>query len=239
MVSKRSRLDRFISKKLSIKRADIRLLLAQKRIQVDGKIATDTAQQIGQFNLITLDKKILQQHCAHYLMLHKPVGVVCATKDNQHKTVIDLIDDCYPPLHIAGRLDLNTSGLVILTNDGKWSRSLSNPLSNIEKKYIVELEHAVSDDYIKAFSEGMYFSYENITTKPAGLKITAEKTVIVTLTEGKYHQIKRMFGRFRNPVKKLHRSAIGELKLCSNLAPGQYRPLTEAEFLALKQQMLN
>jgi len=238
MVSKHSRLDRFISKKLSIKRADIRLLLAQKRIQVDGKTATDTAQQIGQFSLITLDNKILQQQSAHYLMLHKPVGVVCATKDNQHKTVIDLIDDDYPALHIAGRLDLNTSGLVILTNDGKWSRSLSNPLSNIKKKYVVELEHALNEDYIKAFSDGMYFSYENITTKPAGLKITAEKTAIVTLTEGKYHQIKRMFGRFRNPVIKLHRSAIGDLKLCSNLAPGQYRPLTEAEFLALKHQLL-
>jgi len=238
MLSKRNRLDRFISKKLSIKRADIRLLLAQKKIQVDGKTATDAAQQIDQFSVITLDNNILQQHSAHYLMLHKPVGVVSATKDSLHKTVIDLIDDSYPPLHIAGRLDLNTSGLVILTNDGKWSKSLSNPLSNIKKEYVVELEHALNEDYIKAFSDGMYFSYENITTKPAGLKITAEKTAIVTLTEGKYHQIKRMFGRFRNPVIKLHRSAIGDLTLCSTLAPGQYRPLTEAEFLALKHQML-
>jgi len=237
MQSKHSRLDRFISKKLSIKRSNVRLLLAQNRIQVDGETASDCQQTIGPFNLVTFDDKVLQQQSAHYLMLHKPVGIVCATKDDKHKTVLDLIDPAYPSLHIAGRLDLNTSGLVLLTNDGKWSRALSSPASDIHKEYIVELENPLEKEYIDRFYQGIYFAYENLTTKPATLKIIAEKTAIVMLTEGKYHQIKRMFGLFRNPVKKLHRNAIGSLTLCPSLAPGQYRSLTEEELTSLKEQM--
>jgi len=230
MSSKFSRLDRFISQKTLIKRKDIRLLLAQKRIQVDGQIALDTHQLVGPFNQIILDHKVLQQRRAQYWMLNKPIGVVSATKDEKHTTVIDLLDsDCASDLHIVGRLDLNSSGLILLTNDGSWSSALTRPEKKIPKRYLVDLANKISEDYIQAFANGMYFAYEDIITLPAKLSIITDKRAEVELLEGKYHQIKRMFGRFRNPVLALHRTSIGELHLSPELQPGQYRALSYAE----------
>ena len=163
-------------------------------------------------------------------MMNKPIGVVSATKDEQHKTVMDLIDnENAADLHIVGRLDLNSSGLLLLTNDGDWSRSLMSPENKVAKVYEVTLEHTITDECIQAFADGMYFSYEDITTKPAHLEILSEHVAKVTLEEGRYHQIKRMFGRFRNPVLALHRVSIGEIKLDNGLAPGEYRALTHDE----------
>ena len=230
MSSKFSRLDRFISQKTLIKRKDIRLLLAQKRIQVDGKIALDTHQLIGPFNQVVFDQKILQQHCAQYWMMNKPTGVVSATKDPKHQCLTDLLSvDCAADLHIVGRLDLNSSGLILLTNDGSWSSAITRPEHKIAKRYLVDLANKISTDYIEAFANGMYFAYEDITTLPAKLSIIADRRAEVELFEGKYHQIKRMFGRFRNPVLALHRISIGELQLSSELQPGQYRALSDAE----------
>ncbi|MCJ8340393.1 MAG: pseudouridine synthase [Pseudomonadales bacterium] len=234
MSSKFSRLDRFISQKTLIKRKDVRLMLAQKRIQVDGKIALDTQQLIGPFNQVVLDHKLLQQCCAQYWMMNKPVGVVSATKDKIHKTVIELLNpDCATDLHIVGRLDLNSSGLILLTNDGSWSSALTKPANKVPKRYRVDLAEELSADYITAFANGMYFGYENITTLPATLTIIGDRRAEVELFEGKYHQIKRMFGRFRNPVLALHRTSIGELQLCPALQPGQYRALSASEVASL------
>jgi 16S rRNA pseudouridine516 synthase len=161
-------------------------------------------------------------------MMNKPIGVVSATKDEQHKTVMDLLveknintDD----LHVVGRLDLNSSGLLLLTNDGDWSRALMSPEKKVAKVYEVTLENPITDECIQAFANGMYFSYEDITTKPAQLEKLSECVAKVTLEEGRYHQIKRMFGRFRNPVLALHRVSIGEIKLDTDLAPGECRSI--------------
>jgi len=226
----RGRLDKLLSKKLSISRKDVRLILAQQRVFVDGIVATDIGQQIDKFSLVECDNEILQKQQTIYLMLNKPIGVVSATKDEKHKTVIDLIT--IPEkntLHIVGRLDLNTSGLVLLTNDSSWSERLTLPESKVKKKYHVTLEKSLTDEYIDAFALGMYFSYEGITTKPAKLEIISEFVAIVTLTEGRYHQVKRMFGRFDNKVLKLHRQQIGNLSLDTRLQNGQSRVLTQEE----------
>jgi 16S rRNA pseudouridine516 synthase len=226
----RSRLDRFISEKCKISRRDVRLLLAQKRIIVDGNIADDIGLIIHKFSKIQLDDQILQSNVAHYVMLHKPIGVVCATKDKQHQTVIDLLSvPEKSQLHIAGRLDLNTSGLVLLTNDSRWSEGFTQPNSKVKKRYIVTLKNPLTDDYAGAFKQGMYFAFEGITTKPASLSILSTYIAQVDLVEGRYHQIKRMFGRFRNPVTALHRVSIGPLLLDPELLPGQSRRLTVAE----------
>ena len=230
MQSKHARLDRFISEKVGINRRDVRLLLAQKRVLVDDDLATDVHQVIGEFSLIVFDGQVLQANKPRYVMMHKPPGVVSATKDNQHRTVIDLLDrpDRHH-LHIVGRLDFNSSGLILLTNDGRWSRQLTTPENKITKLYRVTLEKRITEDYIQAFSAGMYFPFEDITTRPAELHIVSDYVAEVSLTEGRYHQIKRMFGRFRNPVLKLHRIAIGNLQLDLTLAPGESRELTERE----------
>ncbi|TXS91910.1 pseudouridine synthase [Parahaliea maris] len=228
--SKRARLDRFISQQTGIARKDVRPLVARGRIAVDGQPARAINQVIEQFTHVSLDGRILQGATPIYLMMNKPRGVVSATQDEQHRTVIELLGEEYPgDLHIAGRLDLNSTGLLLLTNDGRWSRWLSSPEQRIAKRYRVTLARPLTPEYIEAFAQGMYFSYEGITTRPAGLKILSEFEAEVELTEGRYHQIKRMFGRFRNPVLTLHRVAIGELELDETLAPGQSRALSSQE----------
>ncbi|QYK02189.1 16S rRNA pseudouridine(516) synthase [Shewanella psychrotolerans] len=249
MQSKRSRLDRFISRHIQIPKKQVRLLLAQGRVKVDGVIARDIDLQIDQFNHIICDGLVLQQRQARYIMLNKPVGVVCATKDDKHRTVIDLINEAVndapnsnqsnsessntDDLHIVGRLDLNTSGLVLLTNDSQWSKGIMSPDSKVDKIYVVTLKNPIDERYIQAFEEGFYFAYEDITTLPAKLEIISSHCALVTLQEGRYHQIKRMFGRFRNPVIGLHRLSVGDIRLDESLLPGQSRQLTATEMMSV------
>lgn len=235
MPAKRTRLDRYISARLLINRRDVKPLLAQGRILVDQQPARSVQQLVDEFNQINVDGRLLASKKPSYIMLHKPVGVVSATKDDKHQTVIDLLDrEDREDFHMVGRLDLNTSGLMLLTNDGRWSKALTLPEKNICKRYLVTVKNPLSEDYIAAFAEGMYFAFEDITTRPAEIKILSEFEAEVVLVEGKYHQIKRMFGRFRNQVLKLHRHAIGPIKLDPTLKPGESRELTPTE-IALSQ----
>lgn len=224
MAAASNRLDRFLARRLQRSLKQIRLDLVKGRVNVDNELCDDPSRLVNQFTQIDYDGLVLQNNQPIYILLHKPIGVVCATKDAQHKTVIDLIE--HPQkneLHIVGRLDLNSSGLVLLTNDGRWSSALTDPKHKVNKVYEVEVEHPITEDYITAFAQGMYFEYENHITAPALLSILSANTAQVVLTEGKYHQIKRMFGRFRNPVLKLHRIAIGNYSLPSDLKVGEWQ----------------
>lgn len=242
--SKKSRLDRFISQwyftkdpSQPLNKKAVRLLVAQKRILVDGQPADSFSQPIDYFTRVELDGALLQDNQPLYLMLHKPVGVVTAVVDEQHQTVIDLID--HPDknqLHYAGRLDLNTSGLLLLTNDGHWSKGLTDPDKKVEKCYEVTLEKPVDERYQQAFKDGIYFSYEGVTTRPAELEIIDPYHTRLWLTEGRYHQVKRMFGYFRNAVVGLHRSQIGGLILDPALKPGQWRQLSLEELNLLNSE---
>jgi len=227
MESKRARLDRFISVNTGINRKHVRLMLAKGRVKVDGKLARDIDQIVDEFSHICMDDKVLQANMASYVMLHKPVGVVSATIDDKHRTVIDLLErDDKESLHIVGRLDLNTSGLLLLTNDGRWSKQLMDPEHKVGKLYRVHLQNPLTSEYISGFAKGMYFEFEDITTLPAELEIIDSHTALVTLYEGRYHQIKRMFGRFRNPVIGLHRISVGNIVLDDSLQAGESRALT-------------
>ena len=227
MESKRARLDRFISVNTGINRKHVRLMLAKGRVKVDGKLARDIDQIVDEFSHICMDDKVLQANTASYVMLHKPVGVVSATIDDKHRTVIDLLErDDKESLHIVGRLDLNTSGLLLLTNDGRWSKQLMDPEHKVGKLYRVHLQNPLTSEYISGFAKGMYFEFEDITTLPAELEIIDSHTALVTLYEGRYHQIKRMFGRFRNPVIGLHRISVGNIVLDDSLQAGESRALT-------------
>lgn len=214
MKSKTGRLDRFISQNSAFSLSDTRLLIAQKRIVLDGEVAHSIQQKVTEFTHVVLDGHCLQDKTAVYMMLNKPLGVVSATKDLKHPTVLDLIQ--HPrknELHIVGRLDFNTTGLVLLTNDGAWSRKISLPETKLAKTYEVTLSKPLSDEYIAVFREGIYFAYEDITTQPACLEILSEHTARLSLIEGKYHQVKRMFGFFQNQVLALHRVSVGEFSL--------------------------
>lgn len=215
---------------MGIPRGDVRAILASGRIEVDGFPAQNINQVIGQFTHVSMDSRVLQANTPRYIMLNKPVGVVSATKDERHRTVIDLIDEKNAEnLHIAGRLDFNSTGLMLLTNDGAWSRGLASPERGVSKRYRVTVDKPLTQECIDAFAAGMYFDYEDITTRPATLHIISDFAAEVTLTEGRYHQIKRMFGRFETKVLTLHRFAIGALSLDPGLASGQNRELTTME----------
>lgn len=220
-----TRLDRFISQHSDCSMADTRLLLAQRRILLDGVVADSVQQAVTKFTHVELDGVCLQSGQPVYLALNKPRGVVSATKDSKHPTVLDLVD--HPrkdELHIAGRLDFNTTGLVLLTNDGAWSRRISLPQTKLPKTYEVSVSKPLNEVYVAAFQAGIYFAYEGVTTLPARLEIVSAYRARLSLVEGKYHQVKRMFGAFRNEVLALHRVSVGPVCL-GDLAPGATRPI--------------
>ncbi|HEY0962303.1 MAG TPA: 16S rRNA pseudouridine(516) synthase [Pseudomonadales bacterium] len=231
MSARRSRLDRLVAKLLGISPDAVLPLLAQKRIVVDGIVAQAREQIVTGFTTIAVDGRVVQSHAPRYVMLHKPCGVLSATRDGRHPVASDLVGDA-GDLHVAGRLDLHASGLLLMTNDGAWSRRLSAPQSRVAKQYVVTLRDPLDERYAPAFATGMHFPYENITTRPALLEPLGTHSARVTLYEGRYHQLKRMFGRFRNPVLGIHRIAIGALPLDAALPPGEWRELGADEIAA-------
>lgn len=230
----RTRLDRFISQHTGVAKNTIRLLLAQKKVSVNGLPAHNISQSINPFDQVIVNGKPLPFKTPYYVLFNKPKGIVSATCDNKNKTVIDVINHPHKEqLHIAGRLDFNTTGLMLLTNDGYWSRRLSLPELNIQKHYLVTTEKPITEHYRLKFLEGINFNYEGITTAPAFLEPLNTHQAKLALTEGRYHQVKRMFGYFDNKVIALHRFAIGELHLPNNLPQGSYSTLNKKDAYAL------
>ncbi|MET0378109.1 MAG: 16S rRNA pseudouridine(516) synthase [Spongiibacteraceae bacterium] len=197
---------------------------------MNGTAVANGRQKISAFCRVEVEGKTLQAREPVYLMLHKPRGCVSATTDSKNPTVLDLIDlPAKEQLHLAGRLDFNTTGLLLLTNDGNWSSKIMLPHQKLPKTYRVETEEEITAEYVQKFAEGIYFRFENLTTLPAELKILSARSAELTIHEGRYHQIKRMFGFFQNKVTGLHRLAMGNIVLDDKLSPGDYRHLTSAE----------
>ncbi len=231
------RLDRFLANLPHLNRQQARRLLVERRVRVDGEPVTDGRHEVRVFSRIELDDELLQAgKPARYFMLHKPAGWVSATEHDEHPTVLDLLDvpDKHE-LHLAGRLDLNTTGLLLITNDGQWSRRLTQPQTHLPKVYRVETGEPILEEYVDAFARGLYFRFEDLTTRPARLQILDSHQALLTLVEGRYHQVKRMFGHFQNPVLRLHRQSIGPLQLDPELAEGAYRALRADELEALQR----
>ncbi len=225
------RVDRFLSNLPRFNRKQVRLLLVERRVRVDGQAVSDPHFEVREFSRVECDDEVLQEgRPARYFMLHKPMGCVSATVDPQHPTVLDLLDEPDKhDLHIAGRLDFNTSGLMLITNDGQWSRRLTQPQTKLPKIYYVETEQEISPAYIEKFKDGFYFAFEDLTTLPAELTLLGPHSARLSIVEGRYHQVKRMFGFFNNKVLRLHRERMGPLSLDGDLAPGAYRALTPCE----------
>ncbi|MGG5242223.1 pseudouridine synthase [Pseudomonas lurida] len=225
------RVDRFLSNLPRFNRKQVRLLLVERRVSVDGVAVSDPHHEVRAFSRVCVDDEVLQAgKPARYFMLHKPKGCVSATADPQHPTVLDFLDEPdKDELHIAGRLDFNTTGLMLITNDGQWSRRLTQPQTKLPKVYRVETEQDIGANYAATFAQGLYFAFEDLTTQPAELVLLGARTARLSIIEGRYHQVKRMFGHFDNKVIGLHRERMGSLVLDAALAPGQYRALTDDE----------
>lgn len=228
------RLDRFIESKLSYSAQTVRDLFVQRKVILNGVAVSEGRGRITEFCRVEVDANLLQARQAIYIMLHKPKGCVSATTDAKNKTVLDFINiPEKESLHLAGRLDFNTTGLLLLTNDGKWSRKLTQPQQKIPKTYWVKTQDEITLEYVKKFTEGFYFQFEDLTTLPAELKILSSHTAQLSIYEGRYHQIKRMFGFFQNEVIELHRLSMGNISLDENLAVGEYRVLSAAEIASV------
>lgn len=226
------RLDRFLFHYSDYGRRDIRRILAAGRVQVEGEVEKDTQREIGDFTQVQLDGVLLREDTACYLMLNKPAGYLSATTDPVHTTVMDLID-VPQTLHIAGRLDRASTGLLILTNDGKWSRRLTEPKENVPKVYLVETAEPITQETHDHFADGIYFAYEDLTTAPAELEVLTDHQARLTIFEGRYHQVKRMFHAVGNKVTSLHRESMGDIRLDANLKPGEYRHLSAIEIAGI------
>lgn len=224
------RLDRHITHHTGRSHKEVLRLLAKGVVEVGGEPEHDNRREVDRFTPISVSGDLLPHDEAIYVMLHKPAGILSATKDPLYPTVIELIR--HPrgqELHLAGRLDRASTGLVLLTNDGRWSKQITAPKSEIPKTYLVKTTEDITEETAEKFAEGIYFAYEDRTTRPAQLKILSPRQARLVIHEGRYHQIKRMFGAMGNRVCALHREAIGALMLDTKLAVGEWRALTPEE----------
>jgi 16S rRNA pseudouridine516 synthase len=229
------RIDKIIASQGLYSRSDVKYMVNKKRITIDGKVVTSASQKADvDKNEIMLDGKPFVVKKQIYLMLNKPKGYVSATEDKKQQTVLELVPpalkgrDLFP----AGRLDKDTTGLMIITDDGVLAHNILSPKKHVQKIYRVELDIPVTEEMQKGFAEGVELN--DGVCKDAKLTILGEKTAEVTLREGRYHQIKRMFGCFGAKVVELHRIAMGELFLPDDLPEGECRELTEEDLVKLQ-----
>jgi 16S rRNA pseudouridine516 synthase len=220
------RIDSLLAKRLGFGTRGARARIAEGSVLVDGVPALDPRLEVSRFERIECEGALVEPGMERlHLMLHKPAGILSATSDPVHRTVLDLV--VHPDkttLHLAGRLDRSSTGLVLLSNDGRWSESLTRPGNKVEKSYLVETDRPIPPGAVERFAEGFFFATENLTTKPARLDLLSERRARVTLSEGRYHQIKRMFHRLDGiRLVSLHRDRIGPYRLPDDLAPGEWR----------------
>ncbi|MEC6814721.1 16S rRNA pseudouridine(516) synthase RsuA [Photobacterium toruni] len=224
------RLDKFLGTTLGITRREAGKLLRDKMIEVDGEIVRSASFSVGDDNNVEFNGRPLRLQGPRYFMLNKPQGFVCSHVDDFNPTVFVLFDEVSPEkMHVAGRLDSDTTGLTLLTDDGQWSHRITSPRHVCEKVYFVETADPIVAENIAQFEAGVQLNGEEGLTRPAKLEIVGEREGVLTITEGKYHQVKRMFAAVGNRVVGLHRERVGALELDEDLEPGQYRPLTAEE----------
>jgi len=229
------RLDKFLAETTGLTRSQAAKVLRQSAVTVNGKIEKSGAVKVSPDDEVCYDgERLTWVENGQYIMLHKPQGYICSHEDGDYPTIYQFFD--YPlsaRLHSAGRLDVDTTGLVLLTDDGQWSHRITSPKFHCEKTYLVTLADPVEANYVQACADGILLRGEKEPTKPATLEILDDYNVNLTLSEGRYHQVKRMFAALGNKVVALHRWKIGNVVLDEHLAEGEFRSLTEEEIVYL------
>lgn len=244
----KERIDKILSHNGFGSRKDIKKLLRTCEVLVNGKRIYDPGFQFSkERDTITIDGEEIDLHDNLYLMMNKPQHYVCSTKEGDHETVFDLLDDSLrtpylqDKLHLVGRLDMDTEGLLLFTTDGELTHRLISPKSHINKTYLCGLEHpetaAHQTEITTKFEAGIEVGPEDneqgFTCQPAQIKWIDEKTAHLTIYEGKYHQVKRMFAAVGNKIVYLKRISMGQLKLDESLELGEYKELYESDLQLL------
>lgn len=216
------RLDKYISESTPYSRKDIKKLVKYGYITVNGEIAEKPEMQVNETDEIELDGEKISYAKYVYLVLNKPQGYISATEDKRYRVVTELVPEEYQHFNVfpVGRLDIDTEGLLILTNDGALDHAVTSPKKNVYKRYFARLDKPAAAEDIETFSQGMVF--KEFTAKPAKLEICEDAhEIYVEIAEGKYHQVKRMFERVGKTVVYLKRVSIGGLVLPEDLEPGE------------------
>lgn len=230
------RIDKIISSQSKYTRSEVKKLIMQRKVFADGKLILKFDEKISENSLIQIDGKDFKFKKNIYLILNKPEGYISATEDKKDKTVLELVpDNLYrKDLFPAGRLDKDTTGLMIITDDGKLAHNILAPKKHIKKIYEVTLDIPVTEEMVRGFKDGV--NLNDGICKEGLIEITGINTCNVTITEGRYHQVKRMFGCFSAKVIKLHRVCMGNLFIPDDLKPGDCRELSEKELLNLQEK---
>jgi len=224
------RLDKFICQSTNLTRTLAKREIARGNVKIAGEVVRKSDYKVTEDMDVFLSGTSLSQRPPRYIMLHKPIDTVCSTVDEEHQSVISLIEaDKRNELHIAGRLDVDTTGLVLITDDGQWSHRVTSPKRDCSKRYRVQLAEPIAETAIADFNAGIQLRSEDKPCLPAKLEILSPQEVLLTIQEGKYHQVKRMFASQGNCVVGLHREQIGEIELDPALELGEWRYLTAEE----------
>ena len=224
------RIDKIISTQTGYTRREVKELIKRKRVKINNEIITKNDIKINpDIDKIEIDNEELNVQKYVYIMLNKPKGYISATEDKSTPTVLDLIPEKYKHRNLfpAGRLDKDTTGLMIITDDGTFAHNILSPIKHVSKKYNVTIDIPVTMEMVEGFKTGVQLN--DGECKSANLEITGENTCIVTLTEGRYHQIKRMFGCFKAKVIELERISMGNFNMPSNLKLGELREYGEGD----------
>ena len=226
------RLDRFLSEAGVASRRELRAIIRAGRVRVNDVPASAPEQKIDETSdRVTLDGEAVGPRGPVVLLLHKPTGYVTSTDDPRDRTVMELLPPQYRGLAPVGRLDKDTTGLLLLTTDGELNHRLLAPARHVDKTYLATLDKPVGDKEVAVFASGL--SLSDFEAAPADLKPLPDNRARVTIHEGKFHQVKRMFAAVEREVLTLHRETFGSLVLDEALPCGQWRELTEAEASAL------
>lgn len=234
-MKKMMRLDKILANMGYGSRKEVKELVKKGEVKINREVAKQASIKVDAYlDIIEVRGEELKYREFIYLMLNKPKGYISATEDDYHRTVIELLDEEH--LHFGtypvGRLDIDTTGLLILTNDGDLTHKLISPKSGIIKKYLANIDGRVTEKEIEIFEKGIYLAEEDYTTLPAKLEILSRgqmSTVHVYIQEGKYHQVKRMFESVGMKVLELKRLSMGEIELDTDLEEGEYRELNQVE----------
>lgn len=238
------RIDKFLANQDIGSRSQVKQYIKNGMITVNGTVCRSPEQKIDEnTDQITCNGTVIGYQKHHYYMLNKPAGCVSATNDNLHMTVLDLLKDSVSVKNLfpVGRLDIDTEGLLLITDDGELSHNLLSPSKHVAKTYFARIDGLTTEEHIQEFKNGLDIG-DDKPTKPGTLVIkhtdpnAQTSEIFLTITEGRYHQVKRSFEALGMKVTYLKRLSMGSLTLDENLAPGEFRELTDSELQALTQK---
>lgn len=229
------RLDKYLADAGFGTRKETKNLIKKKKVMVNDQLITKDDFKVDENkDRVSVEGILVEYHQFHYFMLNKPQGVISATEDGKHKTVLNCLQEPFKDLFPVGRLDIDTEGLLLITNDGALAHELLSPKKHVEKCYYLTIKEPLTQEHIEQIEKGIEIDQQEVC-KPARIELIDDYHALLWITEGKFHQVKRMMQACQSEVLYLKRLTMGPLKLDENLKLGEYRRLTEEEIAALVQ----